>query len=296
MADLAALIWPLGRYPDLVWGANMFGWFCLFEDQFDGPQCTDVDQTARVINEYVDLLSGEPDRPGAWENSASVQVRAFGQFWIQTRTGMSADWIRRITTSFTAFFTMYVTEAQHARDAVRLSFERYLAYRIISTGGAMTFDLIERYGEFELSAAARALPDFADMYKAALHGSALHNDLVSLEREHAVGDGHNGVLVRAAEAGYGIEDAANEVLAMCNAYYREVFHRADQLPRSRPFRDLTRADQDALLRFIQGLRHRLRGELDWYSHTRRYTRPHAFTATGGAHPANTPPITGAQEP
>ncbi|MFI5987513.1 hypothetical protein ACIBEA_42440 [Streptomyces sp. NPDC051555] len=267
IADCASWIWPLGRYPDVVDGANLIGWFFLHEEQFDGPAGSDPERTREAVGDLIALIQGRrPEHP-------SVSTRAFAQLLASFNEGMSDGWKARHAEHWLRFFTAYIVEARYRSTGAWPTVEEFTTLRRDSIGNAVMFDLIERFGHFETPAQIQDSAVFHEMITAALDATMLQNDLVSARREAEADDTHNTVLVQAHQHGQTLEEAGHTVLNRCNTRARDFLRAAAALRTTYHYLDLNPVQREAAEKFVTGLAHWLRGHLDWHLATNRYSQP-----------------------
>lgn len=262
-ADVAARFHPTATGDDLDLAVDQQSWYFLFDDHFDGPSGADADRVRELVADVASAL----DDPGAPRHPLG---RAFADLWERSATGMSGTWRARAAADWHAYLGGYVDEAL-TRGADRLPrFADHLALRARTIGALPVLDMAERVGHYECPARALDSPLLQEMRRLAVEVVVLDNDIVSVEKEDAVGD-VNLVLLLERRRGC---SRAEAVRAMCDM----VAQRSDrfvalerQLPALAGGTGLDDGERAALERYDRdALRTLMRGAYDWDQHAERY--------------------------
>ncbi|MEU5691849.1 hypothetical protein [Actinosynnema sp. NPDC020468] len=264
-ADLATYFYPAATGPDLDLGVDLMSWFFLYDDLFDGPAGKDPVEAARLVAAVTAVFDG-PEDP-----SAPLISRGLADVWRRTVEGMSADYRDRAARHWRDYLTGYVDEAAGRDGAEVVDSRRYLAIRRRTIGVLPTVDMAERTSHCEVPARVYETAVMSAMLQIAIDVNVLFNDIASLEKELAVGDPNNLVLILMRERDWTRE---RSIAHMQN----EVRTRVDQfllletvLPGLYDALDLDAAERDRTDRFrTDGLRTVIRGSQDWHGSSGRY--------------------------
>ncbi|WP_028921403.1 terpene synthase family protein [Pseudonocardia acaciae] len=263
VASCAARVWPEATGADLLLAAKFLGWYLLHDDEFDGPVGQDPAAASALCQDFVDVVNG------ARIEGASGLLRAFQLLWVEATDAMSEDWIGRSRANWVDFLTSYGDEAaSRYHHTLPGSLEEYLALRRRSVGMETCFDLTERLYRCELAPELARDERLLTMRRLAGEMIALVNDVFSVEKEEALGDHLNAVLV--------IERTRNRTRDQAVALARdEVGVLAVELTRLET--ELLAehgiapvSDALALRRFTTNLWDWSRGSVDWHIETMRY--------------------------
>lgn len=261
-ADVAARFHPTAVGDDLDLAVDQQSWFFLFDDLLDGPVGTEVHEVREIIGDVATTLNG-PGAPG------QPLARAFADLWARSITGMSEVWRTRADADWRAYFGGYVDEALH-RTGQLPRFTDRLALRRRTIGALPVLDMAERVGHYECPARALGSSLLEAMRRLAVEVVILDNEIVSVEKEEALGD-VNLVLLLERERGCSRTETVlrmSEMVAQRSdrfvALEREIPKLADDLGLNDEERvALERYDRDALQTLM-------RGAYDWDQRAERY--------------------------
>ena len=262
-ADVAARFHPTATGDDLDLAVDQQSWYFLFDDLFDGPAGTDADRVRELTGDVAAALdgSGVPRHPLA---------RAFADLWARSITGMSAVWRARAAADWRAYLGGYVDEAL-ARGGRRLPrFTDHLALRTHTIGALPVLDMAERVGHYECPARALDSSLVDEMRRLAVEVVILDNDIVSVEKEDAVGD-VNLVLLLESERGCSRAEAVDRMCVMVAERSDRFVALERELPALAHGLGLDGGERAALERYDRdALRTLMRGAYDWDQQAERY--------------------------
>jgi len=264
-ADLATYFYPAATGPDLDLGVDLMSWFFLFDDLFDGLAGKDPDEAARL----VDAVTAVFDAP--LDATAPLISRGLADLWRRTGEGMSAQYRVRAIRHWRDYLNGYVDEAAAREVTGALDADTYFAIRRRTIGVLPTVDMAERTSRCEVPKRMYESATMSAMLQIATDVNVLFNDIVSLEKEIAVGDPNNMVLILMRENDWTSERSIAHMGT-------EVRTRIDQfllleavLPRVYDSLGLDADERDRTDRFrLDGLRTVIRGSYDWHRSSGRY--------------------------
>lgn len=262
-ADLAAGFHPTATGADLDLGVDQQSWYFLFDDHFDGPVGSDPDAVRALVREVASTLDG----PGAARHPLA---RAFADLWGRSAAGMSGAWRARAAADWRMYLDGYVGEA-HARSRARPpAFADHLALRTRTIGALPVLDMAERVGHYECPARALASPLLGDLRQLAVEVVILDNDIVSVEKEEAVGE-INLVLLLQGERRCSRTAAMELMRAMVEERTNRFIALEQELPALAESLGLDETERTALERYDHdALRTLMRGAYDWHQSVERY--------------------------
>jgi pentalenene synthase len=264
-ADLATYFYPAATGQDLDLGVDLMSWFFLYDDLFDGPAGKDPVEAARLVG-AVTAVFDEP-----LDASAPLISRGLADLWRRTCAGMSADYRVRAARHWRDYLNGYVDEAAGRGATGAHDSDTYLAIRRRTIGVLPTVDMAERTSHCEVPKRMYESATMSAMLRIVIDVNVLFNDIASLEKEIAVGDPNNMVLILMRENGWTRE---RSIAHMRN----EVRTRIDQfllletvLPGVYDSLGLDADERDRTDRFrADGLRTVIRGSHDWHRSSGRY--------------------------
>lgn len=268
--DVAARWFHACSSPDLDLGCSFVGWFCTFDDQFDGTLGRDPQAVQAHIETLRELVHSAP---GVTLRGAPPVAVAFADLWAREQDGMSPVWRSRAVRHWDQYLQAQVQEAVHRRDDIEPGVEEYLQLRYASGFMPPLWDAVERIWRCEVPAAAYESPLLHAMRDAANQNINIVNDVYSLAKEEARGDHHNLVLVLERQEACSRPDALKTTYRMINDWMQEFLTAEAQLPLLYDTLGMPPSARAAVARFTQGMRAAIRGNYDWCSRTTRYHGP-----------------------
>ena len=288
--ELAARFHPSASGDDLDLGVDQQSWFFIFDDQFDNALGRDPEWVRHFIDPFVGALTSPPEEaPPAAARDASPLVAAFADLWARSREGMSPSWRARAARTWRRYLTGHVTEAINRSQDARPSFASHLALRLDTCGVPPILDIAERLGHFEVTERAYLSPLVTELRLIAAEVVVLDNEIISLEKEEAIGD-NNLVLMTERDSACSRSAAIERVCRLIRerterfvALERRLASLGDDLALDQP-------ERDALRRYLaDALRPVMRGAHDWQQHCVRYTPAYLRLNEAGAGQWQAPP-------
>ncbi|MCO8305707.1 isoafricanol synthase [Streptomyces sp. RKCA744] len=306
---LAGLFYPRASGAELDLGNDLVGWYFVFDDQFDGELGCRPEAVARLVAAVV-RITEEDEEHGRAGSGDGPLLESFRDLWRRINSGRPRVWRDRFRHHWLEYLHSYHREALERTGTLPRaggedgtggeagaprSVEAVLALRRHSIGVQPCLDLNEPFGGYTLPPALHGGFPLARMREATDDVVVFTNDIASLDKELAVGDVHNSVIVQWERAGGELEDAVRHIADLANARYRWFEETAARLPAL-----LTEAGADpdthhAVARYVDGMRYVMTGNLGWSLRTARYDERGTEAVSGGRQ-RPWAQLTGAQEP
>lgn len=266
-AEMAGRWYLDADLPDLCLGADVFGWFMLFDDQFDGPLGERPDEVGEVVGRLVDVVREAPGRAPA---QASPAERAFADLWRREREGMSRTWRERAGRNWAEFLATFVEEAANRSTGVPLSVPAYLRLRDKSGFMYPLLDTLERIGHYEVPPPLLDGPVLGAMRDSAVFVANTLNDVLGLEKEADQDAAHNLVLVLERERRCSRREAVDTARAMVRDRTDRFLAAEARLPGECDRLGLPPEARLAGYRHAADMRAAVRGTYDWCRTSPRY--------------------------
>ncbi|MCD9872832.1 terpene synthase family protein [Streptomyces guryensis] len=215
----------------------------------------------------------EAPPPGTTPHEAPPVAVAFADLWAREQDGMSPTWRERAVRHWEQYLQAHVQEAVHRRDDVWPDVAEYLQLRHASGFMPPLWDAVERIWRCEVPDAVYDSPELRTMRDADSQNINIVNDVYSLAKEEARGDGHNLVLVLEQQEACTRPDALKTAYRMINNWMQAFLTAEAQLPLLYGTVGLSAPARADVARFAQGMRAAIRGNYDWCSRTARYHGP-----------------------
>lgn len=231
--------------------------------------------------------------PGGLQAPSTVLSAAFVNLWARLCEGAPLEWRRRVALHWRWFIDAYVEEARWRRSRVPQTLDGYLELRRASGFTHVMVDMSERANGFTLPDRVRDLPNVARIITLTVDIVDVMNDVCSLEKELALGDVHNTILVLQHERGWSQEAAIAESYAMMRRWCDDIIQLQALIPQDCVRHGLSQEETDNLLHFIRALQEGIGGQPDWYRTCGRYensSNPRAV-AVGTTSPMRPLPVT-----
>lgn len=252
---------PPGRALINRWWAWGMVWEMLFdsyrEESFDGF----LEETGNALQA---CLAGEPPT-----GNTSPFIGGLHEMFKEIEQKHGRVWRSRLSENLLGSFHGDLTEKFSSHRHAIPSFEIYCAQRVYTYGQwyvteiavmEMGLDPCAKFWQHPITKKANELT--------MLHGG-LVNDLCSLDRDLSLGKTHNAVIIKQQE-GLSLQDAILEVTDLCNRTVRTILDMESMmLSYSDSVLGVQEARQVATLFGI--LRTLMRGTIDWYHQSPRYT-------------------------
>jgi len=267
--DLAARTFPDLDADELGLATDLFSFYFLFDDQFDGELGLRPAEVARACAPLVAIVHGDTKSvPESPVNSS------FADLWRRSSEGMSARWRARAAGNWEWYFSAHPSEALGRLRATESSVDvpdraSYLMLRRGADGTETVLDMIERFAA-EVPPAAFHSPQLKLMRQLAADAPAFSNDVYSYDKEAPRGDVYNLVVILQHQRQCGREEAAAAVLAETQWMVDQYLQLSVEIPELCLRLGLSRAERQAVERYAEGLASWLRGYFDWERSTARY--------------------------
>lgn len=266
--ELMARAYPHAPRQALQFVSDWNTWLFLLDDECDETGLgKDPARLAQVHAHLLSILRGAA--PGAQDGP---QSHALWQLITRLRAQADEEWMRRFNRQVEAYFSANVWEANNRLCGRIPEAAPYRAMRLFTGAVYMYLMLIEFTGQIQLPPDVRDYPDVQRLAEMTNNCICWSNDIISLEKELQHGDIHNMVVILRAEQDLSLQAAVDQVAAMQDAEMREFIALAARLP---SFGEAVDAE---LQRYVKGMQHWMRANLDWSAATARY-RP-ALEQTG----------------
>jgi pentalenene synthase len=191
---------------------------------------------------------------------------SFRDLWLRAIQGRPALWRHRLREHWADYLRAYQWEAVNRTAGVYPGLFAFLCARRDSIGVQTCLDLVERCGRYTLPDDVHAAFPLAAMRQLTEEVVIFVNDIASLDKELATGDVNNSVLVLRHEQDCTLPQAVQRVGAMADIRVQRFQRLATHLTDT-AFPSVVRAD---LEHYVDGMRHIMRGNLDWSLETGRY--------------------------
>lgn len=260
-----ARYYPHASAAHLLAAAQYTAWAFIVDDVFD-------DAIGARDAVAVDELSAELIGVSLRDRDPSTDIgRALGEVLETLSAGRSPQCRVLLGDANVRWLRTYPVEAQVTAENRTMRFGEYVPHRRYGTDELLYIHLAEITLGVELPAEVRDLPAMAQARNRALEWIGLYNDIVSADKEAAVGYLHNAVLLVRQERGCSMQEAVdtiNDVLpgllgqfeAACAAVAAQVRAVSGNDPSMR----------DAALQVVDGYRQLIRGNFDYHIGTARY--------------------------
>jgi hypothetical protein len=288
---LMAYFYPDASPHDLDLAADLNGWFFVFDDQFDGELGRRPDEVTAVVEAVVGTMYEDGPLP---LSPLTPLTAGFRDIWVRSIAGTPALWQHRFRTHWRAYLRAYRWEARNRTGAGLPPLQEFLRGRRESIGVQPCLDFLERCGGYALPGALHTGFPLAEMRRITADVVIFVNDIVSLDKELAVGDVNNSVIVLRHDLGCGLEEAVRRIAATSDSRVARFRHLAAGLPTALEASGVPSLVREQVMRYVSGMRNLMRGTLEWSLETTRYDttgiaavslgreRPWAHLTTPGA--------------
>jgi pentalenene synthase len=272
--DLAARSFPHADSENLVLATDLFGFYFLFDDQFDSEVGLHPVEVARICDPLIGIVHGHLDGAGASPVAAS-----FADLWHRSSEGMSSRWRARAAYHWEWYFATHPSEALGRARAAEAEAEGrdpelpdrayYLMLRRGTGATETVIDMIERFAT-EVPAVAFHSPQLRLMRQLAADIPAFSNDVHSYRKEAPRGDAYNLVVILQHQRQCGLAEASAAVLAETQWMIDEYTRLAGEIPDLCTRLGLDGPQTRAVEHYADGLAAWVGGYLDWEARTLRY--------------------------
>ncbi|MFI2608276.1 pentalenene synthase [Kitasatospora sp. NPDC018619] len=269
---IAAMFYPNATGSELDIGVDQQSWYFLFDDALDERWGGSPERVRHLVGLVREGVHGEA--------SPLPLAAAFADMRRRSCHGMPGDWIRRSAAHWASYLDHHVHEARSRGTGIPLPLSDYLRVRRHTIGVAPVIDLAERLSSCVLPDHLYALPHLSVMREMTKTFIICDNDIVSLEKDEALGERNNLVLCLEREHGLSRAEALDRARRR-RGEALELFTGAHRALLGATATDhLTPAERDLLHRYCtEALQTTLRGAHDWHHASTRYhaaeTAPHS---------------------
>ncbi|MEV7184559.1 pentalenene synthase [Kitasatospora sp. NPDC093102] len=260
---IAAMFYPNATGSELDIGVDQQSWYFLFDDALDEQWGGSPERVRHLVGLVKEGVTGEA--------SPLPLAGAFADMRQRSCRDMPADWIQRSAAHWSSYLDHHVHEALSRQAGTPMSLGAYLRVRRHTIGVAPVVDLAERLSSCVLPDHLYALPHLSVMREMTKTFIICDNDIVSLEKDAALGEQNNLVLCLEREHGLSRPEAVDRALHRRNEAL-ELFtgaHRA--LLGTAATGHLDPAERDLLHRYCtEALQTTIRGAYDWHHASTRY--------------------------
>ncbi|UGT62210.1 terpene synthase family protein [Nocardia asteroides] len=259
----AAATYPAADAPGLELVTDWLAWLFLLDDLLDdGALGRSPEQLSALLTAIMAVLAGRAPEAGA-----APIVHALDDLWRRTAPGTGEVWRHRFTGHATQCALAVVWEVDNRVRGVVPSEAEYLERRRHTGAIYPCMDLIEVVEGIELPDAVYRSGPFTRALDAACDVVCWTNDLVSLDKEVALGEYHNLVVLLEHWRGIDRGDALELGRARAAERLRE-FHGAEAEVLA-----AHHGHRAELATYLAGMRSWMRGHLDWSASSGRYRLP-----------------------
>jgi len=270
-ARLAACAYPGAPGDELAIASDFFTWLFLLDDECDEAGIGKrPKRLAALHDQCLEVLSGRPperlsnpSRPRPGRPDVPL-VQALDELRGRMEKLVSKAWMDRFNMSVSEYFAALLWEARNRELGEWPDVATYIQMRPYTGAVYIGFDLIELTEGQSLPLVVRKHPDFQRLMVLTSNVVCWCNDLFSLRKERAHGDMHNLALVLEHEEGITLPAAVERVAEFIEREVRGFMALVEALRSFGPETD------DAVRRFVAGMRTLMRGNLDWSAGSRRY--------------------------
>lgn len=254
---LTGRIYPDARMPDLVLLTELVGVLFLLDDELDEGRL-DLDGLAALGTGLLGILTARY-RPRPGDNPYLV---ALSQLWERIATGRPPAWRRRFTRHVAEYFDACRREAVLRTAGTRLDLPAYVELRRAAGFARPSTDLIELAAGIDVPDRAHAAPPLRALVDTAADLVLWANDVVSFDREREAGEVNNLLLI--------LDGDLARLDRMLYSRLWDFLRFEESIAPLWIELGLTPAERTAGGRYVIGLRHWVRGNLDWCGETTRY--------------------------
>lgn len=271
---LAALSFPDLDATQLALATDLFAFYFLFDDQFDGELGLRPEEVARVTDELTGVAYGVLPA-----GTLSPVVSAFADLWRRLSLGMSERWRARAAYNWEWYFSTHPSEALGRSSAVVPSRDAYLMLRRGADGTETVLDAVEHF-HGEVPPVAFHNPELRLLRQYAADAPAFSNDIWSYPKEAPRGDVYNLVVIEQHRRGCSLEQAMAAISGEAQAMIDAFAALAQDVPRILDRLGVRGEEAAAVLRYRDTLAAWLHGYLVWESSTLRYRAEGALPVEG----------------
>lgn len=262
-----AKTYPLVRGLDLDLITDFIGWSWLFDDHFDRPGVGQAkpEWIVNTLEAYRAVLHGATSDP-----SDPPLVVAWRDLLSRLDKSMSKDFHRRHIEHWEECYWGFYREAENNVRGVTPTFEEYLIIRRGAAGVSICLNWGEAVGHFEVPPSIYVDPMMLSMRTDTEDVVNMTNDLFSVRKEATDGNTDNIVLVLAYHEKCSWSQAEQMTKDIIRRSLNRFLVTEEDFLRAPSFINLTTQQQTSSLRYIESLKHWMKGSLDWHLTCPRY--------------------------
>lgn len=258
--ELMARAYPFASCEALQLISDWNTWLFLLDDQCDETGLgRDPVRLAEMHACMLAILRGR--RPC---DEADPQKVALYDLTTRLRERAGEAWLSRFVVEIEDYFTANIWEATNRQLGVIPALPAYLEMRRFTGAVYSYLELIKVAEALTLPPAVDDHPHVRQLAKLANNCICWSNDIISLEKEIRHGDIHSAVIILCNEQRCSLQDAVEQLGALHDREMRAFIALAARTPSFGPEVD------PALQRYIAGMQHWMRANLDWSAATTRY--------------------------
>ncbi|MFG2928297.1 terpene synthase family protein [Streptomyces achromogenes] len=260
---IAAMFYPNATGDELDLGVDQQSWYFLFDDALDEQWGRSPERVSHLVGLVKEGIGGQA--------SPLPLAGAFADMRRRSCRNMPGDWIQRSAAHWSSYLDHHVHEALSRRTGTPMSLSTYLRVRRHTIGVAPVIDLAERLSSCVLPDHLYVLPHLSVMREMTKTFIICDNDIVSLDKDAALGERNNLVLCLEREFRISRREAVEEALRRQEEAL-ELFTGAHRALLAAPATShLGPAEHDLLRRYCtEALQTTLRGAYDWHHASTRY--------------------------
>jgi hypothetical protein len=263
---LTASIYPDADRDRLMIVSRWYGAWTMFDDQLE--KVADVrpaDAVSTIADVMLSWLGTDRD---VGEPGPTPFAPAFAQTWGHIRAVSSPTWRRRFLIHTEDYLAGCRWEAEN-RHAHRIpDLDSYVVRRRRFGGIRMAMDLSEFSGAYELPARLYADPRIQELLDVLGDITLWGNDLFSVEVDREEGNTNNMVFVLSRQHGCDLASAATMTTRLLDDRVRRLTELAADIDQW--CGELTTQQHRDVLRFVEGARTWISGNISWSSENTRY--------------------------
>jgi hypothetical protein len=264
----ASCVYPTADAQDLELVADWFALMFLYDDQLDDG---DVGRNPELVNEINAAALGilmsphaQAAAPAASGAARSPVVVSLADLWRRMDGRADDAWRSRFIGHIAHGAAAAHWEAQNRVAGIVPAEADYIEKRRHTGAIYVCMDLIDIVERILIPVDVYASRAFQAPLEAACDVVCWTNDLYSLEKEAALGEYHNLVMIVEHARGLSRADAVLHVAEQISARTRRFCELEPELLAAFP------AHADELTKYLAGMRSWMRGNLDWSRSTKRY--------------------------
>ncbi|WP_336709497.1 MULTISPECIES: terpene synthase family protein [unclassified Cedecea] len=267
-SQLTAKAYPYAAQDDLKVAINWLVWLFLFDDQLD--ECClghQKDQADLILDRLLRLAL--PDAEGKLSPQSPVE-RAFVSLWQEYARRLSKEQQRRFSQNIRNYLSSLRWEVTARNKSALPGLLTFVEIRRDTGAVRVVLDIIEFCLNDEIPAIIADSLELQLLKNCTIDVICMSNDLFSFEKERSRGDVNNLVLVLEQNAGCSRAEAVTRIYGLVldrQNLFMETRHRLETLLEETP---LTQTQRESIRRYVEGMAHWMRANLDFSLSTPRY--------------------------